>query len=41
MIVNEREFYIWKLELWWICFNHIDFYPKGRKHLIDNWFWKI
>ena len=41
MIVNEREFHIWKLELWWVCFNSAQFYPEGRIHLIGNWFWRI
>jgi len=41
MIVNEREFNIWKLELWWVCFNNAEFYPEGRIHLIGNWFWRI
>ena len=41
MIVNEREFYIWKLEKWWVAFNIEEFQPKGRKHLIGNWYWRI
>lgn len=41
MWVNAREFHIWKLELWWIAFNSVDFYPEGRKHLVGNWFWRI
>jgi hypothetical protein len=41
MLVNEREFYIWKLEKWWVAFNHIDFMPKNRKHLFGNWYWRI
>ena len=40
MIVNEREFFIWKLEKWWVCFNSPDFYPENRIHLIGNWFWR-
>ena len=38
--VAERRFYIWKLELWWIAFDKAEFYPEGRKHLKDNWFWR-
>jgi hypothetical protein len=41
MIVNEREFYIWKLEKWWVAFNLEEFKPKDRKHLIGNWYWRI
>lgn len=40
MLVNEREFHIWKLEKWWVAWGSSDFYPKGRKHLIGNWFWR-
>ena len=38
--VSERRFFIWKLELWWIAFDHPQFYPEGRKHLRGNWFWR-
>lgn len=41
MIVNEREFYIWKLEKWWVAFNSIDFMPENRIHLFGNWYWRI
>jgi hypothetical protein len=41
MIVNEREFYIWKLEKWWVAFNALDFRPENRKHLFGNWYWRI
>ena len=41
MIVNQREFYIWKLEKWWVCFNAPDFHPENRIHLFGNWFWRI
>ncbi len=40
MIVNEREFYIWKLEKWWVAFNSPDFMPENRKHLFGNWYWR-
>jgi hypothetical protein len=40
MIVNARDFYIWRLEKWWVAFNNKDFYPEGRKHLIGNWFYR-
>jgi len=39
--VAQRRFYIWKLELWWIAFDKAEFYPEGRKHLKDNWFWRM
>jgi len=38
--VNERRFYIWKLELWWIAFDKVEFHPENRKHLTGNWFWR-
>ena len=40
IIVNKRRFYIWKLELWWVAFNKVEFHPEDRKHLIGNWFWR-
>lgn len=39
--VNERIFYIWKLEIWWIAFDAIEFYPENRIQLIGNVFWRI
>ena len=39
--VNQRGFYIWKLERWWVAFNTIEFRPAKRKHLIGNWYWRI
>jgi hypothetical protein len=39
-IINERRFYIWKLELWWVAFNNPQFYPDGRTKLKGNWFWR-
>jgi len=41
MIVSEIKFNIWRLENWWVFCNSPEFYPKGRKHLIGNWFFKI
>jgi hypothetical protein len=38
--VAQRLFYVWKLELWWIAFNNVEFYPENRKHLKGNWFWR-
>lgn len=38
--INERIFYIWKLEFWWIAFNSVEFHPENRKHLGRNWFWR-
>ena len=38
--VAQRRFYIGKLEFWWIAFNSNEFYPKGRKQLKGNWFWR-
>ena len=38
--VAQRLFYIWKLELWWIAFDSVAFYPEDRKHLRGNWFWR-
>jgi len=38
--VAQRRFYIWKLELWWIAFDISKFYPKGRKYIKGNWFWR-
>lgn len=38
--VSQRLFYVWKLELWWIAFNSVEFYPEDRKHLKGNWFWR-
>jgi hypothetical protein len=40
MIVSEREFYIWRLEKWWVAFDNIDFRPENRKHLFGNWYWR-
>jgi len=39
--INERTFYIWKLEFWWVAFNKEEFYPEDRKHLFKNVFWRI
>jgi len=39
-VVSERQFYIWKLEFWWVAFNALEFYPKDRKPLGHNWFWR-
>ncbi len=39
-IVNERRFYIWKLELWYVAFNDSQFYPDCRVKLKGNWFWR-
>ena len=41
MKVAEIKFNIWRLEKWWVFRNDPAFYPKGRMHLIGNWFWKI
>lgn len=38
--VAEREFYIWKLEFWWIAFGSDEFYPENRTHLRGRWFWR-
>ena len=38
--VAQIRFYIWKLELWWIAFNKLEFHPEGRKNLKGNWFWR-
>lgn len=38
--INEREFYIWKLEYWWIAFNNSQFKPNNRIHLLGNWYWR-
>ena len=38
MRVNERLFYIWKLELWWVAFDAIEFRPENRKHLTGHWY---
>lgn len=40
VVVNERQFYIWRLELWWVAFNAVEFYPENRKSLGHNWFWR-
>jgi hypothetical protein len=40
VFVAKRLFHIWKLELWWVAFDDPQFYPKGRKHLKSNWFWR-
>jgi hypothetical protein len=40
MTVNERTFYLWKLEFWWVAFNKEEFYPERRKHLFKNVFWR-
>lgn len=39
--INERKFYIWKLELWWVAFDLAQYRPYNRKHLIGNWYWRI
>jgi hypothetical protein len=41
IIVNERQFFIWKLEYWWVAFNSPEFYPNNRKHLKGNWFLRL
>jgi len=38
--VAIREFYIWKLEYWWIALDNPQFYPEDRIHLFKNWFWR-
>jgi hypothetical protein len=38
--VNEREFYIWKLEWWYVAFDKAEFYPEDRIHLFKNVFWR-
>lgn len=40
VIVSQREFYIWKLEKWWVAFDLPQYQPKGRKHLFGNWYWR-
>lgn len=40
VIVSQRLFYIWRLELWWVAFDLTQFYPKGRKHLKGKLFWR-
>lgn len=39
--VNERLFYIWKLEWWWVAFNSVEFEPENRKHLFKNVYWRL
>jgi len=39
--VNSREFYIFKLEKWWVLFNKEEFRPQNRIHLCGNWYWRI
>lgn len=39
--INERKFYIWKLEWWWIAFDKECFYPENRVHLFNNIFWRL
>lgn len=39
--INERKFFIWKLEVWWVAFDLEEFYPENRKHIIGNLFWRI
>lgn len=41
MNTSEREFYIWRLEYWWIAANLPIYYPIGRIHIIGPLFWKI
>jgi hypothetical protein len=38
--IAEREFFIWKLEYWWIAFDKEEFHPEGRIHIKGNWFWR-
>ena len=38
IIVAEREFFIWRLEKWWVFSN---FYPEHRKHLKGSWYWRM
>jgi hypothetical protein len=40
LIVNQRRFHIWKLELWWVAFDSPQFYPDGRTKIKGNWFWR-
>ena len=40
VIVGERRFHIWKLELWWIAFDIPVCYPKGCTKIVGNWFWR-
>jgi hypothetical protein len=40
VIVAQRKFYIWRIELWWIFFDSPEFYPKDRTHIGGNWFWR-
>ena len=35
-----REFYVWRVELWWIFLSNPQYYPKGRKHLFGGLFWR-
>lgn len=41
MIINERTFYLWRIEFWWVAFDKKEFYPKQRIHLFRNLFWRI
>ena len=41
LVVNERLFYIWKLELWWVAFDLLQYRPGNRRRLIGNWYWRI
>jgi hypothetical protein len=38
--VAERVFYIWRLEVWWVAFNDVEYYPEDRRHLGGRWFWR-
>ena len=38
--VSEREFFIWKLEWWWVFLDKPEFYPKDRLHLTGKLFWR-
>ena len=41
LTVSERQFFIWKLEFWWIAFEAPEFYPDGRTHIKGSWFWRV
>lgn len=40
VLVSEREFFIWRLEKWWVFLDRPYYYPENRIHLFRNWFWR-
>ncbi len=39
-IICERQFFIWKLEYWWVFIDKPEFRPKGRTKIRGNWYWR-